>query len=233
MSLKAGIHMFLRHIPNMPLATAPKFESTQRIAHRVKNVLATHGHRGVELEFRLGRSFGNRFVSGVSREGWTKITRALEESHEFVSVPELVTRESILSGGWKQVTFDDETVPPQWNHKQKVDTFEVLDILPDSPWAVRASLSLENVEKCPPAPVREGKVEASGYVRNKKRLSYTYKCWSIDMTRVQSNFPGHDDETFEVEIELADQEAFFTYTVDHIVMWAQCLVKDMIELAAV
>jgi len=233
MSLKAAIHTFLCHIPNMPLATAPKFESTQRIAHRVKNVLATHGHRGVELEFRLGRSFGNRFVSGVSKEGWTKITRALEKSHEFVSVPELVTRESILSGGWKQVTFDNETVPPQWNHKQKVDTFEVLDILPDSPWAVRASLSLEKVEKCPPASVREGKVEPTGYVRNKKRLSYTYKCWSIDMTRVQSNLPGHDDETFEVEIELADQEAFFTYTVDHIVMWAQCLVKDMIELAAV
>jgi hypothetical protein len=215
-----------------PLVNVPKFESTQSISHRVKNVLATHGHRGVELEFRLGRSFGNRFVSGVSKEGWTKITRALEKSHEFVSVPELVTRESILSGGWKQVTFDNETVPPQWNHKQKVDTFEVLDILPDSPWAVRASLSLEKVEKCPPASVREGKVEPTGYVRNKKRLSYTYSCWSIDMTRVQSNLPGHDDETFEVEIELADQEAFFTYTVDHIVTWAQCLVKDMIELAS-
>ena len=210
---------------------APKFESTQRVTKRVKHVLATHGHRGVELEFRLGRTFGNRFVSGVSKEGWTKIVHALEESPEFVSLPELVTRESILSGGWKQLTFDDETVPPRWHHKQKVDTFELPDILPDSPWAIRASLSLEKVEMCPPAPVREGKVEASGYVRNKKRLSYTYKCWSFDMTRVQSNLPGHDDETFEVEVELADQEAFFKYTIDHIVTWGQCLVRDMIELA--
>ena len=53
------------------------------------------------------------------------------------------------------------------------------------------------------------------------------------MTRVQSNAPGHDDETYEVEIELVDQEAFFKYTVDHIVMWGQCLVNDMIELADV
>jgi hypothetical protein len=214
-----------------PLVNVPKFESTQRIAHRVKKVLATHGHRGVELEFRLGRTFGDRFVAGVSHEGWTKIARALEKSHEFVSVPELVTRESILSGGWKQVTFEDEMAPPQWNHKQKVDTFEISDILPDSPWAIRASLNLEQVEKCPPASVRECKDVASGYVRNKKRTSYTYKCWSIDMTRVQSNLPGHDDEIFEVEIELADQEAFFKYTVDHLVIWGQCLVKDMVELA--
>lgn len=217
----------------MPSAPAPTFESTHVVSQRVKHVLAMHGHRGIELEFRLGRRYGTRFVAGISKEGWTKISKSLEKSSELVSAPELVTRESILSGDWKQVTFEDETAPPQWNHKQKIETFELPDISPDSPWAVRSSVSLEKIEKCPPAAVRDGKSSATGYVRNKRRTSYTYKCWSIDMTRVQSNAPGHDDETYEVEIELVDQEAFFKYTVDHIVTWGQCLVNDMILLADV
>jgi hypothetical protein len=208
---------------------------THAMGQRVRHVLNVHGHRGVELEFRLGRRFGTRFVTGISREGWTKIEAALDASPHVAKQPVLATTEKIMADGWKYVVVENagangEAPREHWNHKKKIETFEMPDILPDSPWAVRASVSLEKVEIGPAAPQ-----DAPGYVRNKIRTSYLHECWTFDLTRVRSNAPDHADsecEIYEVEVELASTDAFFKYTVDHLLSWGECLVADMIKLAA-
>jgi hypothetical protein len=97
----------------------------------------------------------------------------------------------------------------------------------DTPWGIRASLSLE--EPCaPPTPAVHLK-----YERHKRRWSYTHRCWSIDLTQVRSNLPFNrddDDDTFEVEVELTDQGMLLERTADHLVDWGWKIANELCEL---
>ena len=71
------------------------------------------------------------------------------------------------------------------------------------------------------------------YERHKRRWSYRYKCWSIDMTKVTSNLPhqlDNDGMSFEVEIELVDTSVFFTVPVAVLSEWGLQLARDMCAL---
>lgn len=186
--------------------------------------LRTYGRNRLELEFRLGHRLGGRFVPGVPEAAWTRLKAKLDTSEAF-EVVATHTRELICGDG----TGGKYVIPegdgrPHWMHKKRlVDR----DLDTASPWCCRASLSLEETGGDRPAPTQHR------FERHKRRWSYRYRCWSIDLTRVASNLPhqlDNDGVAFEVEIELADTAELLVRTLDGVLEWGWKLVADCCSL---
>jgi hypothetical protein len=190
--------------------------------------MRTYGNDRLEFEFRLGHKTGvgqkTGFRPGVDGEAWARLKGALDVSRAW-TVTNSVTTERINSEGSKLVLDSSETPVCVIHKKRLVDR----DFSTDSPWCARASLSLEEREDPPAAGLEYKHV----YERRKKRWSYAYKCWSVDLTQVVGNMPHQlddDQESYEVEIELRDTKEMFVRTVDSIVHWGWDMIHDMCKL---
>lgn len=191
--------------------------------------MRTYGNERLEFEFRLGHKTGGAagqkvggFRPGVDGEAWARLKGALDASSAW-TVTHSVTTERIDSAGSKLV-LDSSEQPVCVIHKKRLSD---RDFSTDSPWCARASLSLEEREDVPAAGIKHV------YERRKKRWSYAFKCWSVDLTQVAGNLPHQlddDRESYEVEIELRDTKELFVRTVDSIVHWGWDMVHDVCKL---
>jgi len=204
------------------------------VARTLAGVLKTYGRDRLELEFRLGQRSGGKFVPGVSEDGWQRLKDQLDASSAMTC--EASTTRELIPGndGAKYVVpcappGADQPAKPFWMHKKRLQ-----DIDGDTrhaPWSCRASMSLEVVDR----PAARQAPQDCKFERHKQRWSYTYKCWSIDLTRVMSNLPhqlDNDAVSFEVEIELVDTSEFFARPMEDIVRWGLRLVDDMCRMLA-
>ena len=198
-----------------------------RLSRLVREAVTTYGHDRIELEWRLGHRQGS-FRPGVGVDAWRRLQTALDASPHFQKTYRDTVEKMGDVAGIKCI--DEFTTGTQvWMHKTRLGDVDV-DPTGDSqrPWSQRASVSLEEVESTP-AQV------ALKYERKKQRWSYRHECWSIDLTKVQSNLPSHldeDQDCFEVEIELVDQGILFERPLDHVVQWGWRLADDMCRLMA-
>lgn len=184
-------------------------------------VLRRHGHHGLEIEWRIGRKLDREFVPGVSREEWTAVKNRMD-AHGFQK-EELVTVEHVARDGYKKIVYSDGRTT--WMNKFRIAHLDAEEF--------RLSFAKEQFLHEPPKQQHQTIV----HTRHKERITYFFKIWKVDMTRVTSNDPDNldnDMETFEIEIELADVGALFMYTVDHIVSWgeevvARVMMRDMSE----
>lgn len=190
------------------------------IQKHLRDAVRRYGHHQVELEFRLGKQVGSKFISGVSEESFKKIQAALEKSQKLESLGTAVTTESTTESGYR---FTEET--QSWMHKMALAKVPLGQLEKDihSPYVGRASIGLEMSILPQNAPHGEPMVHR----RCKERTSFKYKCWRFDLTMV-----SHDERVYEVEVELWDTGALFMYTVEYLVIWGTALITDCARLAA-
>lgn len=227
--------------PHTPHTPAPH----AAVSTAVAGVLKTYGRDRLELEFRLGhRGRGGTFVPGVPEVAWTRLKDALDRSatrqeNKIGNAVFTEARERIAGdgSGAKLVIHASTTEETQKTrdaepkaflmHKKRVSDVDV-DL---GTWCCRASMSLEVVDT--QQPHKQHHAAHFKYERHKRRWSYRYKCWSIDMTKVTSNLPhqlDNDGMSFEVEIELVDTSVFFTVPVAVLSEWGLQLARDMCAL---
>jgi hypothetical protein len=192
----------------------------------LREVLHDQGHKNVEFEVRLGRVVNNMYVAGVSKAKFEHLLRMLEASPSFTKI-EKTTLEKLNGSDARFIIENGDEASGRWCYKKKV--YATLCPEKEDGLVPRASVAIEGHDHTPPKP---GSAPYK-YHRLKKRTSFRYKCWSVDLTRVTSNLPGqfdNDEEIYEVEIELAGTEAYFVYTLNHLVKWAIHLLNELIAL---
>jgi len=185
--------------------------------------LRRYGHTHLEVEFRLGHArpgFGG-FAAGITKAGFY----SLRDS--FLSTPDT----------WDEILPETESVeylghdkkfvvpPHHWQHKRRLAFFD--ECVDGTPWVIRTSLAVEEIEPPPTVPPKDLK-----YKRIKKRTSFIHRCWRIDFTRVVSNLPAEadsDSETYEVEFELHDTSEFFVRPILDILHWGRKLARDAVH----
>lgn len=190
----------------------------------------THGHAGLELEFRLGHSLpGGHFSPNVGKEQFHRLMAKLNASKAFGAITDIVTTDRI--GTAKHVTTTSVAIDgvvsevplPYCMTKSKV--FQLDSTLDECPYTIRTSLAIEKiVQDHDPAPAR--------FTRHKTRRRYALANWAFDLTRVVSNADLDAEETYEVEIELTDSGLLFEKTADHIASWGLDLVRDAVRMLA-
>jgi len=159
----------------------------------------------MELEFRLGFVTNGRFSPGLPKILWTSLLKRYEDAPGVVmkkttSIESYVKRKDETA---RFVTYDDGT--SKWEYKKHIFK-ETTESSKGHACMIRASLSLETTG--------EGEAPPSANIilrRTKKRTSFRDGPWSVDFTIVES-VPCHDkdcEETYEVEVELADVGCLF------------------------
>lgn len=199
------------------------------IAAGLAAVVKKYGIDRLELEFRLGFKVAGKFVPGVSREGWTKLKERLDASAVMSSDVRVTKTRELITGdgsGGKYVIDATGREPPHWMHKKRLKDFDV-DL---GAYSCRASMSLEVVD---PPDKQQPPPAAHKFERVKERWSYRHRCWSVDITRVESNLPhqlDNDAMSYEVEIELRHPKELFTRPMPVVVDWGLTLAKDMCDM---
>lgn len=195
------------------------------VASAVRREVLKFGHERLELEFRFGHSGSGAFRPGVSRAAWEGIKAELDSSENFEK--EFVETREVIRGSQKTVT-DVSTGAVSVMHKKRLSDTDI-DL---APWTLRASLSLEETDDDPAAAAAAK--TGSAFTRHKKRWRYAHKCWSVDLTKVQSNLPHQldtDEDVYEIEIELVDTEELFVRPADNVVTWGLQIARDFLVFA--
>lgn len=198
---------------------------TTTLPHSLTHTLRHHPLASVELEFRVGRVIGKNFVPGVPQQAWDSVYRALKTSANFQPLPVIETLERIFPTSGVKIVHCAATNTRHYNTKHRL---VAEDPPSENPWTVRGSLALETVTAKEPHAL-----SGDTFIRRKQRHSFLYECWSFDLTKVVSSHPDqmdNDDITYEIEVELKDQNAFFKYTIDHIVTWGYSIANDVMNV---
>lgn len=195
------------------------------LVRHVRDAVSTYGHTRIELEWRLGHRQGH-FRPGVGADAWKRLQAALDASPAFHGFFKESVETMTDAPGMKCIR--DSSGKESWMHKKRLADVDSDSGDGNKPWSVRASVSLEEADAA--APPGLGHIK---YERHKRRWSYRHACWSVDLTAVRSNLPAQldeDEETYEVEIELADQGVLFEKTVEHVVAWGYTLADELMAL---
>ena len=193
-------------------------------ASQLWTVANTHGHSGLELEFRLGHALA-QFTPNVGKAQFTKLKQKLDASPAFKKM-DIETIEKI--GEVKHVTtvsILDENIPnppPPSFCMTKTRVSQTDYPCTNSPYTMRVSMALERI-----VPLRS---VHSRLTRHKKRCRYIRNGWAIDLTEVVSNGDVDTEESFEVEIELLDTGVLFEKTMEYVVDYGLMLVNDVLGL---
>lgn len=199
------------------MTLSKSMDGIDNVVRALRDTMFDHGHANVELEFRLGRVVNGAFVAGVSKATFDTLFDILHRSPAFAR-SDITTLEKLNGTDARFVITNGDDASGQWCYKKKVYCH--------TEPTHRISVALEGHDHSPP-PSGSPPLQ---YHRLKKRTSFRHECWSIDMTRVTSNLPGHfdnDEEIYEVELELVGVEAYFVYTLDHLVAWGSHLLREI------
>ena len=192
----------------------------QPIVHALRHSLYDQGHKTVELEFRLGRVINGTFIAGVTKEIFEKVFAILDASPAFQR-HEIASLERLNGTDARYVITNGDESNGRWCYKKKVAVVTE----PGTDFVCRAAVALEGRDHAPPP---AGSTPFM-YHRMKKRTSFRHGYWAVDMTRVTTNLPqiDNDEEIYEVEIELADVDAYFVYTLPHLVEWGLHFIHEL------
>ena len=200
---------------------------TATIASAVLRDVLKYGHERLELEFRFGHSGSGAFRPGVSKAAWEAIKAELDSSANFEK--EYVETREVIRGSEKTVTNVADGAVTIMHKKRLSDTD--IDL---APWTLRASLSLEETGRPNDPPAVAPRANGASFTRHKRRWRYLHKCWSVDLTRVQSNLPHQldtDEDVYEIEIELVDTEELFVRPANNVVAWGLQIARDFLVFA--
>jgi mRNA capping enzyme, beta chain len=193
--------------------------ATMTLVTALKSAIHAHGHKSLELEFRLGeKQADGTFRTGIGRKGFENLRGILSASPAFLK-SEVDLLEKLNGTDVRHVVENGNDHKGYWQSKRRVFNCD------DVPY-IRAAIAIESEHtQAPPS-----NAPPFAFFRRKKRESYTHKCWRVDLTRVTSNLPGNfdrDEEVYEVELELNDRGAFFDYTMTHLISWGYSFMAEL------
>ncbi|AGE49045.1 mRNA capping enzyme beta chain [Acanthocystis turfacea Chlorella virus Br0604L] len=195
----------------------------------LKHLLLNNDFRKVELEFRIGEMDGTRFVSSIRKVVWNQMKNNMKDK-----VKEVPEEQTIVD---KYVGYGNEGISTRfvaksngeefWEQKKKVDNTTV----PNGKFAMRTSLALEEKSTSPPpgTPIITSNSQFTTQ-RKKMRASYMLGPWRVDFTRVEQ-IPDNSDteETYEVEVELADAGIFFEKEIEQVLHEGKKIVDMLVS----
>ncbi|AGE49377.1 mRNA capping enzyme beta chain [Acanthocystis turfacea Chlorella virus Can0610SP] len=192
---------------------------------QLKNLLLNNDFRKVELEFRIGEMDGNRFVSSLRKVVWNQMKGKMKEAPE-----EQTIIDKYVGNGNKGVSTRFVAIQRGnefWEQKKKIDNTTV----PSGKFAMRTSLALEEKSSAPPpgTPIITSNSQFT-MQRKKARTSYRMGPWRVDFTRVEQ-IPDNSDteETYEVEVELADAGIFFEKEIEQVLHEGKKIVDMLVS----
>lgn len=179
-------------------------------------------HPHLEVEFRLGKIFGTRFVAGVSKEHFHIIEKHLSSNPKWT---EVVQEEFIDTMGHCNTRM--RTYPRKDPEVVTKHRLQVIDIHTNANYDVRCAISQEV-----PFP-RKDFVETA-YKAVKQRNQRVHKFWAFDTTRVtRGAHVDHDSDAkceYHVEVELRDPEKIKKTSSAYIADYGMLLVKDLLKM---
>lgn len=210
-----------------------------RLCAHLATVLMNWDYRLLELEFRVGLHTRS-FVPSVGKERFERVRRAMDMATNAKTDAKTACANSLGVRGARGIrsvhdvfgsgdpslgvlrrekTLTGTTWDTRWVHKQRLAHF---DERIQPPWTLRASTALERVENHedpgPPA-----------YVRRRERWSYRRGPWTVDLTIASGGGDVDSDESYEIEVELADQDELFRTPLREIVHGGVRLVTDIVK----
>lgn len=197
-----------------------------RCLQQLQHTLDSHQSADVELEFRLGRIIKlrqqERFEPDIGQKRWNTIWQALSAYRQWDWILGESCTDYYMPNGDRITWHDDD----RWSSMKKTRCTDV-DIATDGPFDVRISVSLE-VPGQKPVYGAQG----SSYWRQKQRVSFRHRMWSIDLTRVVSSKSTDSDnaECYELELELADKTALSKFPLAYLLHFGLLMVEDMFNL---
>ena len=173
------------------------------------------GHIGAEIEWRLGEKTPTGFVPGVTKDVFARAIAALET---LTGTPgeSLETIENVTEDGIKRIEINGPTPSVSWVHKNKIVHLD----LP----TYRISFAQETTLETPPTPV-----PAFRHTRRKRRRSFAYKFWRIDLTMVLTDLDA-EDYVYEIELEVQPLASVFVYEMSYICASAIRLIKKITSM---
>ena len=215
--------------PVQVLPPSPPDSGLPGLFEHLADALLRWDYRLLELEFRLGLRMRS-FVPNVGRERFEALRAYLDDgegrgsvrtAHAVFVAPDggVLRRETDLDN-----PTGDHPDGDRWVHKLRLANFD-LGPAAKSPWQVRASSSLEREEDHGAKPAAK-----PSYVRRRERWAFRRGPWTVDLTVAAGNSPGeidNDEETYEVEIELADRDEFFRTPLSEIVKQGLKLTNEL------
>lgn len=187
----------------------------------IVDALWHRGHEGIELEWRLGRKLNGAFLPGVDGELWNAV---LAKYEKYDSRKTHVDTVEYIHADNSRRTVERGKLDT-WMIKERIVH---VDADETEHGCFRVSVAKEKPMHPPahPAPLK--------FVRHKKRDSFFFKIWRLDCTLVTGNDPNgdldNDESRYEVELELADPDALFMYTMEYIIEWGTQLACETLAL---
>ena len=192
---------------------------------QLKHLLLNNDFRKIELEFRIGEMDGNRFVSSLRKVVWNQMKNKMKEKPQECTIVD-----KYVGYGNKGVStrFVSKSSGEEfWEQKKKIDNTTV----PSGKFAMRTSLALE--EQSASAPPGTPLIKSNSQFttqRKKVRTSYTMGPWRVDFTRVEQIPESNDvEETYEVEVELADNGIFFEKEIEQVLHEGKKIVEMLVN----
>jgi hypothetical protein len=187
-------------------------------AAHVASMVFAHDYRQLELEVRIGcKTAGGAFVSDIGQAGYAKLRKHLGEPHATSH-----TVETSGPGDARQIEDRIHGVTTRI-HKRRLRN---ADIVCGGSCVLRVATSLEITEQLT-GNLTTNDSKPTGFVREKRRVSYDKGAWRIDLTHVESA----GTTTFEAEVELVDKAELFRKTCDVVVAEGLALAEDLARTA--
>lgn len=195
----------------------------ENIAGELWTACNRHGHKGMELEFRLGHHLPGCFSPNVGKVPFFRLKKQMDATFPRTSYIETIEKigqvKHVSTVHLVQAGTPIPPPPPYCMTKTKVFQTDLEDL---GPYTIRVGIALEKVVSQQTTNPR--------ITRHKKRQRYFHKCWAFDLTEVVSNGDLDNEESYEVELELVDTGILFEKTMDFVVHWGLDLVKDVVRM---
>ena len=174
----------------------------------LKDLLLSNDFRSLELEFRLGIYVNGKFHANIPKHRWSKIKDSMQgDSVEYTSIDRYIcTNDPAVSTRFVSKSNGEEF----WEHKHKISSTVCHE---EGEFAIRTSIALEQR-------TRES-FSHTTFVLQRKKVRTMFKFddnWKVDFTKVEQ-IPNTNDieETYEIEIELANNALFFEKEIELII----------------
>ena len=150
----------------------------------------------IEVEFRLGIKFPDRFSSNITKDIYLIIKNKLDKSASKGIFKKTSSEiKDFFQNGLRKSVSEFETVVIK---KEKLFTRDVLINI--SPMDIRVSVSKEILKE------NDISFENYNYMRSKNRITYNYKNWNYDLTEITTFKNGLEEITYEFEIEIINND---------------------------
>lgn len=184
----------------------------------------------IEMEFRLGRIIGHKFVTGITENQFLAVERQLGSNPKWSSVIHQEFIDTYFKDGSRMRCYDKGT------HVERVMKRKLFVINIPGKTGIDARFSISSE-----TPIDDESGCASyvnvPYKELKQRLQRVHKFWAFDTTRVIKGASSTDKDSdekvdYHVEVELLDNSRIQQTSAKYVAEYGMLLTNDLIKMIA-